>query len=160
MELLRAIWKSPLVGVLSRLFLGGLFLFAAIIKMQDPHAFAVSISHYHLLPQPLWYPFALLLPCLEALCGVMLILGFWVEDSAIVAGLMLIAFLSALVSAYIRGIQIECGCFSINQTGNSNILQAILRDLGLLLLVFQIIRSKPTWRTALSKLPRRKKVQT
>ena len=34
---------------LARLTVGAVFLFAALPKIADPHAFAVSIDNYHLV---------------------------------------------------------------------------------------------------------------
>jgi putative oxidoreductase len=98
----------PLV---MRVALGGIFMYAAILKIADPVAFAGSVAAYRILPYFASYLAAATLPFLELSCGLLLVAGYRVRGGAlIIAGLNLL-FMVALGSAIVRGLDIDCGCF-------------------------------------------------
>jgi len=116
----------------SRLLLGGLFLFAGFIKAQDVVAFAGNIAAYQLLPYQFNYLLAASLPYIEIIAGVLLLTGQRVRPAALLCGLLTLVFIGALLSAWLRGLDISCGCFS--QDAKTSIGEALLRDFGLLVL--------------------------
>ena len=118
-----------------RLGLGGVFLYAGVLKATDPVAFAGQVANYQLLPYAWNYLVAALLPSLEILCGLLLLLNRWVRSAALVLGLLNLVFIFALASLLVRGIDIDCGCFRPDAANPTGPLAALLRDLGLLLLV-------------------------
>lgn len=118
---------------LLRVFLGGLFLYASWDKILHPESFANLVSGYRLVPPELVTLVALVLPWLELLCGLCLILGYLTRSSAIWVTLMSCAFLIAKVTAVWRGLDISCGCLSVD--GNSSLTWwNIPPNLGLLVL--------------------------
>jgi len=123
--------KWPVLGL--RIFLGGVFVWAGWVKIVDPQGFAAIIGNYQLLPGPLVNPLAVLLPWIEVLCGVLLIVGAWVDGSLLIVNALMVVFMAALVSTWIRGIDVDCGCFSVATTENgADYLTDILRDAVLL----------------------------
>ncbi len=54
----------------SRLFLGGVFVYASIDKVLHPAAFAEVIYNYQIVPEIFINLVALILPWLEALIGI------------------------------------------------------------------------------------------
>lgn len=99
------------VRISIRLLLSGLFLWAAVSKIIDPRAFMDAIQSYHLLA---WMPAAVVavwLPWFE----LVLAAALWTRShSRVAAGMLALlcaAFLLALVQAWVRGIDITCGCF-------------------------------------------------
>ncbi|MGW8188564.1 MAG: MauE/DoxX family redox-associated membrane protein [Desulfobacterales bacterium] len=123
--------KWPVLGL--RIFLGGVFVWAGWVKIDDPQGFAAIIGNYQLLPGPLVNPLAVLLPWLEVLCGVLLVTGAWVDGSLLIVNALMVVFMAALVSTWIRGIDVDCGCFSVETTENgADYLTDILRDAVLL----------------------------
>jgi uncharacterized membrane protein YphA (DoxX/SURF4 family) len=76
-----------------RIFLGGVFVWAAWVKIAEPQGFAAIIGNYQLLPGPLVNPLAVLLPWLEALCGVLLIVGAWVDGSLLIVNALMVVWL-------------------------------------------------------------------
>lgn len=119
---------------LARLLLGGAFLYAGSLKALDPTGFATDVGHYRLLPHPLALMTALYLPWLEIICG-LAVLARWRERGAllILIGLCGI-FCVALASAWLRGLDITCGCFGQDATASSTVPLAFFRSLGLGLL--------------------------
>ena len=57
---------------------------------------------------------AVFLPWIEALAGVLLIVGLWKRESAAVIAGLLVVFIAAAASVMARGIDVEnCGCTSV-----------------------------------------------
>jgi putative oxidoreductase len=96
-----------------RLILGVVFIYASLEKIQNPAGFAQAIYNYRMVPVPLINMMAVLLPWLELLCGVLIIVGVFVRGSALLIGAMLAVFIVALSSALLRGLDISCGCFTL-----------------------------------------------
>jgi putative oxidoreductase len=94
-----------------RILLAALFVLAGGLKILDPAAFAVEINRYQLIP---WWSCAILalfLPWLEICVGIGLLTP-WVSRGALAwVAALLIVFSVALLSAMLRGLNIDCGCF-------------------------------------------------
>jgi uncharacterized membrane protein YphA (DoxX/SURF4 family) len=116
---------------LFRLGLGGLFVFAGVSKLRDPMGFAQEISHYQLAPQLAPYG-AMLLPAIEIVLGAALVIGSrrWRAGAALGLVGLLLVFTGAVLTAVVRGINIDCGCFG---AGASPVTWwTVARDVGLL----------------------------
>ena len=94
-----------------RIALGAIFIYAALLKIADPVAFAGSVAAYRIVPYFASYLTAAVLPFLELLCGVLLVLGYRVKAGALIIAAMNLVFIAALASAIVRGLDIDCGCF-------------------------------------------------
>ncbi len=103
--------KAALALVL-RMGLGGLLIIAGALKLRAPGAFATEIANYQLVPAVAPYV-AAILPVLELVVGGALVVGprAWRRAAALAALGMLAAFTVAVASAYLRRINIDCGCF-------------------------------------------------
>lgn len=98
-----------------RLAFGALFLYSSATKLLNPQPFADAVANYRILPESLVNLFALVIIWLQFVVGVFLILGTWAKSAALLTSLMLFAFTIAIWSAVARGLNIECGCFSLGQ---------------------------------------------
>ncbi|HEY5513761.1 MAG TPA: MauE/DoxX family redox-associated membrane protein [Geomonas sp.] len=94
-----------------RIFLGAIFIYAALLKIADPVAFAGSVAAYRILPYFASYLTAAVLPFLELSCGLLLVCGYRVKGGALIIGIMNLVFMMALGAAIVRGLDIDCGCF-------------------------------------------------
>ncbi len=120
-----------------RFAIGGLFIYSSIDKIANPAAFAKTVYYYRFLPAFLVNVFSLCLPWIEFVCGVLLILGLYVRECALVLILLFISFSLGLSQATLRGIDINCGCFSAS--GGAKVgWPLIIRDLSLVLLPIQL----------------------
>ena len=125
--------------------LGAVFVASAIPKLVDPPAFAHMIYNYRLLPGTLVNALALVMPWIELLVGILLVLGAWRREAALVAALLLVVFLGAIGWNLLRGHAIDCGCFDVRSAGKtpdqllSDMKWVLLRDVGLLLLAGQVL---------------------
>jgi putative oxidoreductase len=120
---------------LSRLFLALVFVYAGAVKIQDVIAFAGHVAAYQILPYAMNYLVAATLPYVEFLAGVLLFLNVRVRPSLVVIGGMTLVFMAALVSVLLRGLVIDCGCFDPAGGQDVSAGMALLRDVGLMVLV-------------------------
>lgn len=119
--------------LLLRVGLGLLFIYASFDKILNPGAFAKSIANYQILPFFLLHLTAIFLPWLELVCGVALIANRFPRGANMLIGLMTVIFTTAILSAMARGLDINCGCFSvINDESNMNATK-IIQNLGIIL---------------------------
>jgi uncharacterized membrane protein YphA (DoxX/SURF4 family) len=127
----------PWVSTAARLVLGAVMLVAGALKVNDPQAAVQAVRAYQLLPSALETPVGWGLPFLEIAIGLLLVVGFGVRAAALAAGIFLVVFIAAVSSAWARGLAIDCGCFGGGgqvAPGQTQYLQEILRDVGLLVL--------------------------
>lgn len=125
----------------SRLFLGGVFLYASYDKILHPAAFAEVIYNYQVLPEILINLVAVVLPWLEILVGVSLLLGVWLLGSVFMCNSLLLLFFSALVFNMARGLDIDCGCFtvSVGPSSGGHMLWYLFRDGFFLVLALYLL---------------------
>jgi len=98
--------------MIVRLFLGALFIYAAVPKIMDPFAFAVDVYNYRLLPGFAVGLVAAALPWLELAAGCLLVLGVRVRAAAVIITCLLAVFTLAMLINTVRGIDVHCGCFT------------------------------------------------
>lgn len=141
---MKKILSNDILAVICRLAFGGLFIYAALDKIVHPDQFARIVYNYHLLPGSLVNVFALILPMSELFAGVFIILGIFYAGSRNYLILLMIVFIVAIGVNMFRGINLECGCFSVSSKAKSVGIQLILRDLLFLApgLVLYVSRSK------------------
>jgi uncharacterized membrane protein YphA (DoxX/SURF4 family) len=118
----KVMFVSPWPYRLVRVCLGAIFVFSGVVKLVDPKRFARTISEFGLLPEILLAPAAIGLPAVELLAGLGLILDIRGSLSLIFG--MLIMFIFVLWFGILKGLDIDCGCFSIAELKD----HASLRD--------------------------------
>jgi putative oxidoreductase len=124
-----------LIYHLARLILALVFVYAGAMKMADVVAFAGHVAAYQLLPYAVNYLIAATLPYIEFLAGMLLLLNVRVRPALVTIGGMTLVFMAALVSVLLRGLEIDCGCFDPGGGQDVTAGVALLRDLGLMVLV-------------------------
>jgi uncharacterized membrane protein YphA (DoxX/SURF4 family) len=138
------------VGLLARLVLGVVLVVAGALKVTSPAASAMAVRAYQLLPYDVAGVVGHALPVLEMAVGTLLVLGLFTRPAALVGGLLMVAFLIGIVSAWARGLTIDCGCFGGGGTiaaAQTHYLSETLRDVGLALCAVWLV---PRPHTALS----------
>lgn len=133
--------KAYLVLV-ARLIVAATFIMAALPKIQDPLAFAESVEAFRVVGSGFSSWTSIALPWLELVIGLGLLAPQIRRMSALLIIGLLVAFIGLHLSAWGRGLDISCGCFGENPTGEApNYFGFILRNVGLLLAVcFVFIR--------------------
>jgi putative oxidoreductase len=93
--------------------LGAVFVYAGVDKIRDPLQFADSIAAFAILPVVFVNPLALGLPVFEVACGLLLVMPRTRRFGALALVLISALFFVALLSALLRGLTLDCGCFGI-----------------------------------------------
>jgi uncharacterized membrane protein YphA (DoxX/SURF4 family) len=120
---------------LCRLALAVIFIYAGAVKANDVTAFAGFVAAYQILPFAMNYFVAATLPYVEFLAGILLLLNVRVRPALVVIGGMNIVFMVALTSVLARGLDIDCGCFDPGSGQNVTADVALMRDVGIMILV-------------------------
>ncbi len=116
-----------------RLLLGLTFLFASIDKISNPSAFATAIANYKLISGPVTLVVATVLPWVELLSGLAILSGLYLRGATLLVCVMLGAFTLAVMTGLIRGLDISCGCFTLDPDVNRIRWQKVFENLGLIL---------------------------
>jgi uncharacterized membrane protein YphA (DoxX/SURF4 family) len=103
--------------------------------MQDVVVFASHVAAYQILPYAMNYLVAATLPYVEFLAGILLLLNVRVRPALAVVGSMTLVFMVALTSVWLRGLEIDCGCFDPGGGQDVTAGVALMRDVGLMVLV-------------------------
>jgi uncharacterized membrane protein YphA (DoxX/SURF4 family) len=128
-----ALW----VSTAARLVLGGVFLVAGGLKVVDPQSSVAAVRAYRLLPDSVATLVGWGLPFAEVALGLLLLAGVATRVVAAITAMLLMVFIAAVVSAAVRGLSIDCGCFGGGgdvAPGQTAYGIEIVRDVGLLLL--------------------------
>lgn len=117
--------------LMLRWALGGLFVWAGLVKLSAPKAFSRSIDGFGLIPEPLLPTVAIGLPLLEILVGLAVIRRWRFGLPAMAA--LLIIFIAVLGLAVWQNLDVDCGCFSVaEQRAHTSARTALWRDILLL----------------------------
>lgn len=124
----KALFDWPWLYRLVKFCLGGIFVFSGIVKLIDPKKFARTISAFDLVPEMLLPPVAIGLPLVELLAGLGLIFNVRGSLSAIFG--LLIMFIIILWFGMLKGLDIDCGCFSVGELkDHASLRDAFYRDI-------------------------------
>lgn len=127
MDLFRRNILCRIVG----LIVGGIFIYAGVIKVIDPVAFARDIDNYHMLPWALSVRLAFYLPWLEVFCGLAVVCGILYRGGLLILNALISIFIIASIVAKARGLDITCGCFG-HASKNLSFAWHLTLDLALL----------------------------
>ena len=99
------------VGLLARLFLGGVLVYAGAVKVGHPLTAERAVQAYEIFPMGLAGWIGLALPFVEIVLGVLLLLGLFTRPVAVISTVLMLAFILGIAQAWARGLTIDCGCF-------------------------------------------------
>jgi len=113
-----------------RLGFAALFAYAGWGKLADPSAFALEIANYQIAPE-LAPAVAIVLPAVEIVVALVLVFAprLWRQAAALCAAGMSVVFLFAVTSAWVRDVNIDCGCFGGGGSAITGL--TVLRNCGL-----------------------------
>lgn len=125
------------VTMVARLVLGITLIVAGGLKVTAIDAAINSVRAYKLLPFEITWLVGTALPIVEIVVGVMLVTGTFTRLAAALGSGLMLAFIIGIVSVWVRGISIDCGCFAPGGAVDPSQTQyplEVARDIGLLLL--------------------------
>lgn len=129
-------------GTAARLVVGGVWLWAGLLKLPDPSSSVTAVRAYQLLPTSSVDVVGRALPMVEVVVGLCLVLGLLTPVSGALSALLQVAFIIGIASVWARGISINCGCFGnggYDPDAASKYPWEIARDVGLLALSLYVV---------------------
>lgn len=99
------------VGLIARLILGGVLLYAGATKVLTPVASARAVQAYQVFSFDVAQYIGYALPTIEIILGTLIILGLFTRVTAILGTVLMVVFIAGIASAWARGLAIDCGCF-------------------------------------------------
>lgn len=96
---------------IADLLVGGVFVYAGVLKIMDPVQFAYDIDNYKILPWTIGVGLAFYLPWVELLAGVALVVRRFYSGAVSILLALIAVFIVATIAAKARGLDITCGCF-------------------------------------------------
>ncbi len=113
-------------------FLGGVFIFAGVLKLFDLRALD-EFAAWANLPQQLWPWIGFTVGLFDVLLGTLLILNGLTRRWPLVAVVItLLGYTGVLVALHLTGSHAGCGCFGGGHEEEASTLLPIGRNLGLL----------------------------
>ena len=106
-----------------RIGFGILLILASIDKISHPFEFAKMVENYQIIGSGLSYWIAVWFPYLECLLGLLLLINIWMDAATLMNAFFMFLFLVLVFQAYLRGLDIECGCFSVTDSGPINLMK-------------------------------------
>ena len=101
-----------------RFLLAVIMIWAGLSKFGDPVSFYTTLLEYRLpIPGGFLRLVAVILPWLELLCGLMLLANVYRRASLLWAAVLFSVFLVMVGQAFLRGLDISCGCFDLTIFG-------------------------------------------
>ena len=128
----------PWISTAARLGLAAVWLVAGGLKVGDLAESGRAVNAYELFPYEVAKVIGAAQPFLEITLGLLLLAGLAVRLSAGISAGLLGIFIAGIVSAWARGLQIDCGCFSsggaLGAGQSPEYTWEIARDVGFLVL--------------------------
>ncbi|WP_337866170.1 MauE/DoxX family redox-associated membrane protein [Ignavibacterium sp.] len=108
---MKKIFSNEYFLLVARFIIAIVFIYAGAEKISDPNSFSQSIYNYRILPAELINIFAIILPWIELIAGILLLFGISVRENSALIGSLLLIFIILIGISMIRGLDINCGCF-------------------------------------------------
>src|SRR5262249_54818246 len=93
-------WPWPWIGTVARLLLGVVWIVAGALKVGDLAAAGRAVVAYRLLPPSFAIALGSVLPFVEIALGLLLVVGLATRLSAVVSGLLLVAYIIGIAPVW------------------------------------------------------------
>jgi uncharacterized membrane protein YphA (DoxX/SURF4 family) len=110
----RTVWQrlAPWLATVLRLLVGVVFVVAGATKVGDLAASGRAVNAYQLMPFGIAKIVGAALPFVEIVVGLLLALGLATRVMAVLSAGLLAVYIFGISSVWVRGLSIDCGCFS------------------------------------------------
>lgn len=121
-----------ILSALARFYMAYVWIDAGTSKIGVPLDVSKTIEGYEIFTPDWSYLLAHIIGPLELAGGLMLLLGIFLRWSGKVSIIVLTLFIIGMLSAWQRGLVIDCGCFdpSAAGEGETNLLVTVARDVA------------------------------
>ena len=123
-----------IASLICRLILAVIFLLASVPKIREPHEFAIAVFRYQLLPDVWINLMAIFLPWIELVAAIAILIPRTSAAAAAIFFGLLAVFTAAISIDLVRGIDISCGCFTLDADAGPIGWREVVRDVGFLAL--------------------------
>jgi len=130
----------PVTEMVMRWLLGLTFVYSSVYKIAAPADFAKIVYGYFLFPDASINLIAIFVPYMELVTGLAILIGVYPRSAALLIMAMLTGFMIAIAINLIRGIEFDCGCFSISgddRSGSS--WRTLIPDILLFMMALQVL---------------------
>ncbi|SDT69236.1 DoxX family protein [Actinoplanes derwentensis] len=107
---METVW--PWLRTAARLGLAAVWLVAGSLKVGDLAESARAVNAYQVMSYDTAKMVGAVQPFLEIAVGLLLLIGLSTRLTAIISAVLMTVFIAGIVSAWARGLRIDCGCFS------------------------------------------------
>jgi len=94
---------------------GFLLVYASLDKILHPSDFAQMTENYRVIGKDLSNWVAVFIPYLEIVVGLLLLAGIWLDAASMINMILMFVFFVLVLQAYFRGLDISCGCYSVEE---------------------------------------------
>lgn len=131
MKFLNKAFILDCVSAFARFYMAYIWISAGISKLNQHATVAMTIRNYDIFTGEWSNLLAHIIGPLEIMGGVLLLLGLFLKQANKIAIIVLTLFVIGIAQAWLRGLNIDCGCFEADPTasdGPMNYAMTILRD--------------------------------
>ncbi|MFH0920175.1 MAG: MauE/DoxX family redox-associated membrane protein [Fibrobacterota bacterium] len=140
MKKILLVLNNPWFELACRYLLAGTFFYACVHKFMYPDLLAKIIYGYKIPPAWSINLSAIVLPGFEFAAALALLLGIFPRAAAIIINTMFGIFIIAIAFNLARGLQFDCGCFTMHKAGEfSDPKELLIRDIGYFLCGLEVI---------------------
>ena len=127
----------PWISLVARAILGIALIWAGSLKIGDLAQSVVAVKAYEFpLPDGLETFIGNALPIVEILLGLVILAGLASRWTALIGAVLMVVYIAAIISAWARGLSIDCGCFTpggfLDADQKTEYGRDIARDCGLI----------------------------
>jgi len=101
-----------IAALLLRIALGVFFIYFGGEKLFRLDEFTAQVGNYRIVMDPWDAVVAYMMPCFEVVVGLCLVSGLLMRGALLTGAGMIFVFMVAVGQAMVRGLDINCGCFS------------------------------------------------
>lgn len=134
MSAVKALTGNVWIGLAFRVILAAVLIYAGVIKVFEPDGARNAILAYRIFDAGIATFLGWALPIGEIVIGLLLLVGLFVRWAGLVTALLMMGFVIGIASVWMRGYNIDCGCFGgggdiTGEGKNWRYASEILRDL-------------------------------
>jgi len=133
---IKKILTSRYLALILRLYIGGLFIYASMYKINYTAEFAETIVSYQMAPYWAVNIIAVFFPWVELISGILLVLGIRVKSASLIILFLMLVFTAGIGLNLLRNAPISCGCF--HTLGDTISWKVMVRDILWCIMVIHI----------------------
>lgn len=134
MNTVKSLTGNVWIGLVFRIILAAVLIYAGVIKAFEPDGARNAILAYRIFDAGIATFLGWALPVAEIVIGLLLLVGLFVRWAGLATALLMMGFVLGIASVWMRGYNIDCGCFGgggdiTGEGKNWRYASEILRDL-------------------------------